>query len=42
MSALRDARIPREVVERIVANVERRDVMGGAVARLARALLEEV
>jgi len=42
MSALRGARIPREVAERVLSIVERRDVMGGAVARLARAVLEEV
>ena len=42
MRVLRETRVPREVAERILSIVERRDVMGGAVARLAGAVLEEV
>jgi len=40
MRVLRETRVPREVAERILSIVERRDVMGGAVARLAGAILE--
>jgi len=42
MDVLRSVKAPREVREKIIANVEKRDAMGGAVAKLAKAVLEEV
>jgi len=42
MDTLRATSISREVKERVLSIVEKKDVMGGAITKLARTVLEEV